>query len=87
MGDSASVMWDLLYRVTGPPPGKDADRAEQLRWVRRYNVRVMTPLAIVVLILFILFLPWWAVVIVAAAQAFTLVSISLKIRQEERRRA
>ena len=78
-------MRGVLYRVTGPPPGRGASRAERLRWSQRYNLRVMTPLAILVLILLVLFLPWWVVIVVAAAQAFVLGSIGLKIRRELRR--
>ena len=72
MGDSASMMRETA-------PNSSVGPALQRAGDDPARHRCSTPL--------ILFPPWWAVVIVAAAQAFTLVSISLKIRQEERRRA
>ena len=77
------VLRAFIYRVAGAPPEKDAGPAEGLRWIRRMNLRSMTPVTAAALLFALLFLPSWLVVIGAGWQAYTLASISLRIRREE----
>jgi hypothetical protein len=78
-------MKGLVYRVVGPPPDKNTPRSERLRWIRRLNSRCYTPLAALGAVLLPLWVPWYFAVAAVAIQTYTLVSISLKIRHEERK--
>ena len=78
-------MGGLVYRVAGPPPDKNTPRSERLRWIRRLNWRCYTPLAALGAVLLLLWIPWFFAAAVLAIQASSLMSISLKIRREERK--
>ena len=78
-------MRGLIYRVVGPPPDKNTPRSERLRWIRRLNWRVYTPLAALGAVLLLLWVPWYFAAAAVAIQASSLMSISLKIRREQRK--
>jgi hypothetical protein len=79
-------MRSLAFKLFGEPPGEDASRAATLRWIRGFYLK---PLPLVVLVW--VFLVVWAptvVLVLAGAGALIwlqgLVSLSLRIRREER---
>jgi hypothetical protein len=78
-------MRGLVYRVAGPPPDKNTPRSERLRWIRRLNWRCCTPFAALGVVLLLLWVPWYFAAAAVAIQAYTLMSISVKIRREERK--
>jgi hypothetical protein len=80
-------MRGLVYRVVGPPPDKNTPRSERLRWIRRLNWRCFAPLASLGAVLLLVWVPhlWYFAAGAVAIQAYTLMSISLKIRREERK--
>lgn len=77
-------MGGLILRVVGPPPDKNTARSERLRWIRRLNWRCYTPLGALGAVLLLLWGPWYFAAAVVAIQTSSLMSISLKIRREQR---
>jgi hypothetical protein len=75
----------LIYRVAGPPPGKGAPRLEQLRWIRRLNLRWSAPPIAVCAVLLLLVAPWYFAAACVVLQAYSLASISLAISREQRK--
>jgi hypothetical protein len=78
------------FRIYGEPPAKDAPRSAMLRWIRGFYIK---PLPLVVAT-WVLVLIWargtWTLVLLAISATVWLqgfVSLSLRIRREERREA
>jgi hypothetical protein len=74
----------FFYRVVGLPPGKSAPQIDQLRWVRRIIVRWATPLTLVACVVLIVAGVYIGAVIVAVLQAWSIASVSRRIRREQR---
>jgi hypothetical protein len=78
----------LVWRLFGEPPPKGAPRVQALRWIRGIHCRTL-PLALVA---YAMLLAWasqtWILITAAVGVLISLeslVSLSVKIRREERR--
>jgi hypothetical protein len=70
-----------------PPPGKDASELKQLRFVRDLNVRTLAFLPLIVVLFFLLEIPLWGFLVLAATvliQVFSIWSLTQRIRRTRR---
>jgi predicted lysophospholipase L1 biosynthesis ABC-type transport system permease subunit len=79
---------DLIF---GPPPARGAERADQLRWARRFYTRSGLPITLALFVLVVAFGASGAIVIVlsvcVAVEILGLLAISTQIRRADRKRA
>jgi len=77
----------LIRRIYGEPPPKEAPRSAMLRWVRQFYWKPL-PLIVVFYALVLSVATAWLLVVLgvsAVTWAWGIISISLRIRREERR--
>lgn len=88
-----SRLRSLAFKIYGEPPSKGAPRSESLRWIRGLYLRPL-PLLVVLLVICALALvmgaPSWILALLGISVAVWVqgyVSLSIRIRREERREA
>ena len=83
-------MRELGYRIFGAPPAGGAPRVATLRWIRGFYLKPL-PLVLAVYALLAVWASGTVVIVLAAVSALIwlqgFVSLSLRIRREDRREA
>jgi hypothetical protein len=75
----------LISRVVGPHPGRGAPQLEWLRWVHRLWFRGTAPILLVLCVALVAMGVWLVASILAAVMVWFLVSLSLRLRRDERK--